>query len=242
MAIAFIGGNKNSAASTATTLTATYTPTNGNIVVVFMFFTSTVSALVVKDNNNVTLTTGPSEASASTRCSCFYYVATGGPTSFVATWTTARLPSMVILEYSGAASVNPTGVTATATSASASISLTTTGLNSFIVAGLGGNTNTPTGTVGNQREQNVAGAHSVGMDNTTASSGATLTCTATLTSSLWAAAAVELLAPVLPSFASLTDMLSEYPGFDTTKTQGFLSLAIAESGLGDNVELPPQIL
>lgn len=35
---------------------------------------------------------------------------------------------------------------------------------------------------------------------------------------------------------------SENPGFDTLKTQGFLSNMIAESNLGDNVELPPPVL
>src|SRR5580765_5813815 len=153
MAIAAVGGNNNNSAVGVQTLTVTRTATNGNIVVVFINLSTAVTALAVKDNNNVALTAGPVQGNLA----CFYYTATGSPTSFVATWTTNAQVSMAVEDYSGAAAVN-TNFAANhnnATSASATITVAITAVNNWIIAGLG-SANTITGSVGNQRQQTTA--------------------------------------------------------------------------------------
>lgn len=47
--------------------------------------------------------------------------------------------------------------------------------------------------------------------------------------------------PLPTGVAAFDDPMKEYLGFDITLKQGFLSLAIAESNYGDNVELPPTL-
>lgn len=189
MAIAQVGGANNNSAVGVQTLTATYTATNGNIVVVFVNVSTAVTGLAVKDNNNVALSAGPVQGNLA----CFYYTATGGPTSFTATWTTNAQASIAVEEYSGAAAVN-TNFSANhnnGTSATATITIPITATNNWIVCGLG-SANTITGSVGNQRQQTTASTARVTlMDNTSGSIG-NVTCSGTLTSAAWAAVGVEL--------------------------------------------------
>lgn len=191
MAIAFVSGAKNSAASAATN-TVTYAPTAGHAVIVFLNVAGAITAITVKDNLGNTLTAGPTVTNT-TQIASFYYFAPSGVTSFVATWTTSRTSSLVAAEYSGAAFINASlsGNTATGSSTAPTITVTTNDSNNFVVAGLGDAALTFTATTGTSREQVTTTPRMLALDNTVASAGS-VTCAASSSTTAWTAVAIEL--------------------------------------------------
>jgi hypothetical protein len=105
--------------------------------------------------------------------------------------------ALSVEEYSGAAALGA-WASATGTSTTPSISITTTDSNNWIVAATSnlGSTGIPTAVTGNLRDANRTGATATdaaigACDNTIASPGS-VTCSDTITSGAWAAAAIEL--------------------------------------------------
>jgi hypothetical protein len=247
MAIVQKGGNKNNATS-ATTVTVTYTPVNTkNVVIVFLTVNALINIQQVKTNDGTALTAGPTTSNGSAHIYSFYASGTpAGTTSFVATWAVSAISSITVEEYEGPNAINASlaGNTATGISTTATISVTTEDANDWIVCGLADLGNTLTGSVGNARQQVTAGtaARHVLIDNTIASANI-CTCSATLTSSAWAAVAIELRLIVNPVNMDWTDPNSiQVADFITTgKTQGLLSLMISESNYGDSVASPPDL-
>lgn len=195
MAITFVNGTKNNA-TTNTTITGTYTPTAGNTVIVFLSVISSATNVTCKDNNNHFLTAGPTATNGTTHLFSFYMLGSNsGATSFICNWTTTGICSITVEEYSGVSLINAglAGNSTTGTSAIASITVTTEDNNDWIVCGLVDAGNTLTASTGNSRQQVIAGtsARQILMDNTVVTAGS-VTCSATLTSSAWAAVAIEL--------------------------------------------------
>lgn len=195
MAINFVGGNKNNAGAN-TTILSNYTPTAGNAVIVFLSVNGAVTNVTCVDTNNNPLTAGPTATNGTTIIFSFYILySKTGATSFTCNWTTSRVSSITLEEYSGANGINANlaGNSATGTSATASISVATEDNNDWIVCGLADVGNTLTASVGNSRQSVISGTscRQILMDNTVASPSS-VTCSATLTSSAWAVVAIEL--------------------------------------------------
>ena len=193
-AIAQNSGNKVNC-TTNTTCTITYSPTTGNRVVLWIDTNAVVSSLACSDNNSNSLTAGPAIANGTSPVLAgFYGLAITGATSYTCTWTTTAVSAITIEDYSGASSFNASlsGNTASGSSTSATITVTTQDSNDWIVCGISDGINTLTVTVGNSRQATTGGSNkTVLLDNTVVSPGS-VTCTATLSSSAWAAAVIEL--------------------------------------------------
>jgi hypothetical protein len=194
MAIAAVGGaNSNSASVNVSTLSVTYSPTAGNTVVLFFITNGTITGLVVKDSAGNTLTKSTATG-FSGNFTCWYQNnCPAGITGYTATWTNAVNAGMAVEEYSGAAGgVNATNTaTNAATSGTSTVSDTVLQANNFIVAGFA-SSQTATTTVGTQRQQVAAGGARVTLQDNTSATVASVTNTATQTSTAWAAIAVEL--------------------------------------------------
>lgn len=186
MAIAQVGGTQNANAGSVTTLAATYSPTNGNTMVVFVMTGGAVTGLTVQDSAANLLSAGP----VSGNLACFYQLnIPAAITSYTANWTTGQQASICIEEYSGAAAIdlNFSGNVAAATSGTASLSIAIPGANDWIVCGAADNaSNTLTVATGNSRQKTTTSTtRLILMDNTSATAGTSVTCSATLTSSAW---------------------------------------------------------
>lgn len=150
MAISWVGGTANHAASAAT-LTATYSPTAGNIVIVFVAVGGAVTLMSVQDNNGNYLLQGPvfsttviPVAAGTGQLYAFWGIAAAGATGYTATWTTNEVSSVAVGEYSGVEAIYylnasttyyNTGTSATAATAA----ITTLDANDWVVAGLANN-------------------------------------------------------------------------------------------------------
>ncbi len=203
--IAFKGGAESAKATSVATINVTYTATAGNIVWVFVgVATSTlVSGLGVVDGNStpVALTQLTSPINNGASIGAFYYTvpSTGNGGSFVANWTSPTTTcSTTVLEYSvtgGTMSVSTTNIsTNTGSSSDPTISLTIDAANAFVVAGfVSGGTTQSSWTTGNLREDTTAGTARVSSgDNTSASSGTSVTCKAATSVVAWEGIAGEL--------------------------------------------------
>jgi nitrogen fixation protein FixH len=178
-----------------TTCTITYSPAAGNRVVLWIDTGVAVGSLACADNNSNSLTAGPVKTNGvGINLAGFYGVAITGATGYTCTWTTSTTAAVVVEDYSGSSSFNASlaGNTASGTSTSATITVTTEDSNDWVVCGISDGINALTVTVGNSRQATTGGASkTVLLDNTVVSPGS-VTCTATLTSSAWAAAVIEL--------------------------------------------------
>lgn len=110
----FVGGTGVQCTSN-TTCSISYSPTSGNTVAVCVATANTITSPGVVDNagSPVSLTAGAQTIGSAPPSAMFYYTAGSGITQFTASWTTSRASSIVVVEYSGVASVvgNPTGST-----------------------------------------------------------------------------------------------------------------------------------
>jgi|SRR5271157_394610 len=204
MGISQVGGNIAQETTGATSLAVTYSPTAGNCAVLFFITGGTSSGLTVQDNLSNTLTAGPTATLPSqgtgsgipTLASFYQFPVPAGVTSYTANWTTARQASLVVEEYTNVVAVNASlsGNSAAGTGTTVSITVTTLLNNAWIVGGLADdNSQTPTGTVGNQRQQTTTPTGRIVLvDNTVVLVGS-VTCTATVgSSSPWGAVALQL--------------------------------------------------
>lgn len=205
MAIAFVNSGVNQTTNSfVSSLGITYTPTAGNWVIVIAELGGGANTpFTCKDNNNNALTLYNNMGAYL----LFYGQATSGATSYTVNWATnTAYAAVVLLEYSGVGGI---GVTAfnNGSNSTATISITTSGPNSWMIVNFCNNiANTVfTGSLGNLRAQQQTTLGSTpsicGMDNTTASSGATLTATATTSNANWLALALELLPAGQDSYA-----------------------------------------
>lgn len=194
-AIAAVGGATVQCVS-ASTCPVTYTATNGNIVVACLSTSNTVTAVTAKDNNNVSMTNGSQFLSAAPNTAVAYYTATGSPTSFSFSWTTARASSVIVEEYSGVTSVtgSPSGGTNSGSSTAVDLQPVANEINDFAVSCHSRNASTQlTANVGNRRQEIHAASPSLALVDAT-STGATATDTATTAGStgLWSASGLIL--------------------------------------------------
>lgn len=177
-----------------TALTCTFTPTTGNSVVLFFDSAVAVSALGCADNNSNALAAGPTKTNTGINYASFTGTAIAGANAYTCTWTTSTGASITGEDYSGVLSLNTalSGNTASGSSGTASITVTTEDANDWIVFGLVDGANTLTTTVGSERQnQSTTGQKQVLVDNTSATP-ASVTGTATMTTTTWAAIAIEL--------------------------------------------------
>src|SRR5271166_4469803 len=148
MAVAYIGGANNSAAS-GTTISGTYSPTQGNIVIVYVTVGGAVTGISVQDNNGNYLVPGPTGSSTlqvaagTGQLYAFWGLAAAGATSYTANWTTSEVSAITIGEYSGVMSLyflpGTTGYFATGTSTTAALTLHTLDPNDWLVGGVANN-------------------------------------------------------------------------------------------------------
>jgi hypothetical protein len=183
-------GAKGNNTGTGTGVTLAYTPTTGNVVIIYLATSSGTSPSCT--DGTTTLTAGPTVAPFS---SWYLSSATASHTAFACSWTGSVAWNATLQEYSGnTGGINAalTGNTATGFSATASITVTTQDANDWVVCGLSDSANTITATVGTSRVQSTLGSDRITvLDNTVASAGS-VTCTGTVTSTSWSAAAIEL--------------------------------------------------
>jgi hypothetical protein len=192
MAVAFVGGG-SAVASGTTSHAITYSPTAGNTVVAaIMFAQATYSGLTCVDNNNHALTAVTTSGGL---LNLFIGTAITGATRYTFSWTTSETVALVLGEYSGVVGTGTNGTNSGSTSP-AQVSVVSTKANSFMVAALGvkGISNTFTAVTGNLRESDDNSSVSAAlMDNTAASSGSSITNSASLSAvTAWDAAAVEI--------------------------------------------------
>jgi hypothetical protein len=172
-----------------------YSATAGNFVILFLEFDAAVSAVSVTPYSpyasGMIVTAGPSIGN-------FYsFIAqiVGTSPYYMFNWTGSANLGVALEEYHGATKVSPTNyATATATSGTATASLTTDDSGGNMIVGGFGNaaSNSFTATVGTLRQQNTSNACRCALiDNSNGSPGS-LSCTATLTSSLWDVILLEL--------------------------------------------------
>ena len=204
MAIGFVGGSSNTAAS-ATTVSATYSPTAGNIIIVYVPVGASVTAISVADQNGNALAPGPVVSSSQQPVAAgtgflygFWGIAQAGATSYTATWTTSRVSSIVLGEYSGVQAINLALATnsATGTSATATITPTTTDANDWLVCGMANNsTDGFTAIAGSNLRESTSGVTACAAlvdSGVVAVAGAT-TVKATIAASVaWGAFAIQL--------------------------------------------------
>jgi hypothetical protein len=197
MAISPVGGTVTAAAVGATALTVSYNPTAGNVIAAFVGTNGTVTALTVKDSGAHALTAGTLVANGTNQYVFpFFYTASSGVTSFVASWATSRNCSFALEEYSGVTGgVNGglAGNTATGSSSAPTITVTTQDNNDYVVAGMA-NTNAITTTTGTMRQQAANGnAGKVNLsDNTVATAGSVTIAGTILAAGIWSIALLEL--------------------------------------------------
>lgn len=195
MAIAFVNASAVALQLNSTlTLTQAYTPTAGNTVVVVYYGNLSGAPYTCKDNNGNALTAATGFAGTPS-ATIFYGTAVAGATSYTVTRTVTGLQRMsfIVLEYSGVSSVHDINNALNGSGTVVSISQTTTGSNSFIVATLVSSVSNTFTTPANGIQRG-AGNFVAGYDNT-AASPSSVTCSATVATTNWAACAIELLAP-----------------------------------------------
>jgi len=223
----FVGGTHNSAASAAT-ITATYSPTALNYVVVFVAVGGSVSGLSVQDNNGNYLIQGPCYSSTQIPVPggtgylfAFFGMAQTGVTSYTANWTTNRVSSIVLGEYSAIEAIYfilpLTNWYATGTSGTAAISETTVDPNDIVVAGFMNNSTDAFSAIAgtNQRENSGTGQTAVCclVDSGVVS---TVNLSTTVQATIAASVAWAGFAMILRPFAG--------GGYTTTNTTGAISL------------------
>jgi len=183
----------NLAATAGASLTVTYTPTAGNLVVAGIQFSVTPSAVTCKDQNGNALALVTNK----TFNYLFQGVAVTGATSYKFSWTTTSKAAGFVGEYTGVKGVG-TNASGNGSSTAETLSLTTTKTDSFMVCSVGVAANvTYTLVTGKAiRIQNTSGTGNNSaialVDNTTISSGTSLTCATSSATGAWSVMGVEI--------------------------------------------------
>jgi hypothetical protein len=187
------GAVTNSGASTVTTLNLTYSPAPGNFVVLGVHAGGGITAITCVDNLGNSYAS-PASASAQ---KLFTGVAAVGVTGYTISWTTLRIASAFVGEYSLFTGIGTTNQSASATSTNPTITVTPQQLNSAIIATIGesvGNLAVTqlTGNIRLNAQNGVGNANGMQLvDNISSSFSVTVAVTAA--SSTWGILAFELL-------------------------------------------------
>jgi hypothetical protein len=172
------------------TVTPSPSPATGSTSIIYLYTSSSITALSGVDNLSNALSVGPA---VSPLASLYQASVPSGVTSYILSWTTARTGFVVEEGYSGVTAVVGSGSVNNGSSTTADIAVATSYSNDYIVCGLGdGATHVMTVTVGTPRQAVTTTANNGVLVDNTSASPATIDCTATQTTGVWKAAAIEL--------------------------------------------------
>lgn len=153
MAWSVVQSAKGTANTTATN-TVTFTPTNGNKVIVFAAGATNATATCADNHGNALTQVATKVLSTYVTIYLFAYDATGSPTSFTVTWSTATGNSIMGQEVSGLATGNTlsamvdgtAGTLSGAASPTGSATYSSTASNEYLLTGFGDWGNSATAT------------------------------------------------------------------------------------------------
>lgn len=214
MAIAYVGSASN--AVTGTSITVPYVSAGGPGTAILLGFTGLfgflASSQIVDDGGNVYFPVTPVLGAAS---QVIYATESASPAA-ITTVTISGLSSvsltLIVAEFSGVVDVRPYTVTnvGNTTSTSPSISATLSAANNWIVAFMahtGSSGNPFSAVTGNLRiQQGATNTQRNALMDNTAASITSVTCAATITSTVWSVVGVELVASPALNIVHLTDL------------------------------------